>query len=305
MGEIVRAGTALLTFGEELVQVGSSPEHSFCVMGLDPFTTAWLRRLLELRVIPGPEGLSREQLLLVEQLRRYGLIEKRKDPLEKLRVRIVGLDRTGISIARALKDAGARYVDVRGSGIITHELADLFPGVPRGKDRKAALLEDLAAPGMYLGRQGWPDLAISVEQRVLDIHRGARFLQRDVTHLPVILDDRSVQVGPLLVPGASACYLCLEHHRKDVIPTWPQTRRQLEVANSPNVGKVLSRIAADFTAHVVHAIARNDPGEAWFWATSWRLSDRGVETSRWKPHPACGCSEERLFPKQATARDRG
>ncbi len=302
MAQIVREGTVILEFGDQLIQVGSSPGHSFAVMGLDPFTTTWLKQLLRLRVVPASTGLTNEQSHLVDLLRRHGLIEDTSNPLAKVRLRLVGLDRTGISVALALKRAGARYLDVRGSGIVDRGLTELLPGATPGQDRRSSVLEELGSPSMYLGRQALPDLALSVEQRVLDIHRGAHFLQRDVPHLPIVLDDRSVQVGPLLTPGSGACYLCLEHHRRDIIPSWPQIRRQLETAPPAPVELSLSQVVANFVAHLVAEIARSGTDDGWYRATSWCLSDRGVQTARWEPHPLCGCHEERLFPKSAIRR---
>jgi len=68
---------------------------------------------------------------------------------------------------------------------------------------------------------------IVVVDRILDPRRAARLVQADVTHLPVALAGDRVHVGPLVVPGRTACTACLHTRRSESDPDWPLLAAQL------------------------------------------------------------------------------
>lgn len=55
----------------------------------------------------------------------------------------------------------------------------------------------------------------------------ARFLRDDVPHLPVSFEPGRVTVGPLVIPGASACLACRDAQATDLDPAWPLLHAQL------------------------------------------------------------------------------
>ncbi|MGH3430342.1 MAG: hypothetical protein ACRDQZ_22700, partial [Mycobacteriales bacterium] len=54
-----------------------------------------------------------------------------------------------------------------------------------------------------------------------------RHAHHGVPHLPVLLRDGTVIVGPLVIPGRTTCLNCLDLHRGDRDPEWPVLASQL------------------------------------------------------------------------------
>lgn len=68
---------------------------------------------------------------------------------------------------------------------------------------------------------------VTVAAHLVDPRRAARLMAADITHLPVLLAGDRVTVGPLVVPGQTACLACLHAHRTDDDPDWPLLAAQL------------------------------------------------------------------------------
>jgi hypothetical protein len=63
------------------------------------------------------------------------------------------------------------------------------------------------------------------------------WLGRDINHCAIVFGEASVRVGPLVVPGNSACIRCVELTHVDNDSTWsavaPQVWRRTAAADSP------------------------------------------------------------------------
>lgn len=63
------------------------------------------------------------------------------------------------------------------------------------------------------------------------------WLGRDINHCTIVFGEASARVGPLVVPGSSACIRCVELTRVDNDATWsavaPQVWRRSAAADSP------------------------------------------------------------------------
>jgi len=70
-----------------------------------------------------------------------------------------------------------------------------------------------------------PDLAILVGRPSMDLR--ADLMNRQVPHLAASADEAIGIVGPLVVPGRSACLRCLDWTRTDRDPAWPLILAQL------------------------------------------------------------------------------
>lgn len=55
----------------------------------------------------------------------------------------------------------------------------------------------------------------------------ARFLREDIPHLPVSFEPGRVSVGPLVIPGVSACLACRDAQEMDRDPAWPLLHTQM------------------------------------------------------------------------------
>lgn len=114
-----------------------------------------------------------------------------------------------------------------------------------------------------------------------------RWLNRDVAHLPVVVTERGVEVGPFVEPGASPCLYCVHLARTDLDPAWPAVATQLwgRAPREPERTEVAE--AAAFVARrvVAHAAGEWEPGAAWEFDGS-----GGVSARRWERHPGCRCA---------------
>lgn len=68
---------------------------------------------------------------------------------------------------------------------------------------------------------------IVVADRLVDPRRAARLMRADITHIPIELAGDRVQVGPVVIPGTTACTACEHARRTAEDPQWPLIAAQL------------------------------------------------------------------------------
>lgn len=144
-------------------------------------------------------------------------------------------------------------------------------------------------------------LAVIVGSFAIAPARHARWLRRDVPHLPVVFGDRGVVVGPLVRPGRGPCVRCVDLHRTDADPMWPALAAQLHGRARPGETEVVrDAVAAVVAAMAAGALTRTAPeqgdgGTTTTAGTAGAASSRfDPVTGRWTahehmPHPECGC----------------
>lgn len=145
------------------------------------------------------------------------------------------------------------------------------------------------------------DAAIIVAAYAVEPQRHARWLRRDVPHLPVVFGDSGVTVGPFVRPGEGACLRCVDLHRTDADPAWPAMATQLHTRPAPGETAISSAGAAARGAAIVLASIGGSgtsrapevgPGAPEVCpGTTWRLEAGRVDwvSRAWEPHPECGC----------------
>ncbi|MBO1740879.1 hypothetical protein [Leifsonia sp. TF02-11] len=148
-------------------------------------------------------------------------------------------------------------------------------------------------------------VAIVIGSYAVAPHRHQRWLRRDIPHLAVVFGDAGATVGPLVLPGETACLRCLDLHRRDQDPAWPALAAQLHTRPAPGESELVCGAVASAAASVVLAAldGRTRPGESAteppcatatasrYDAGTARWSDFG-----WEPHPECGCLTPLTFP---------
>ncbi len=133
------------------------------------------------------------------------------------------------------------------------------------------------------------DVSVSVaDWRLPDLER-QRLLRRDRVHVPVIVGDQRIVVGPWTVPGEGACPRCA-----DLAETHAAVPQGL-----PPIREVPAAAVAQTVAHVavlvnLHALGLAEAGVG----ASIALDSGALSVERWTPHPGCGC---RALPGTATA----
>lgn len=107
------------------------------------------------------------------------------------------------------------------------------------------------------------------------------WLGRDITHCAIVFGESSVRVGPVVVPGQTACIRCVELAHIDSDPAWS--------AVAPQVWR--RHASADFPSLAVHAAAESLGMFPMGGGYSVRI-DRTTFTRAVSPHtihPRCGC----------------
>ncbi|NYF17298.1 hypothetical protein HDC37_002126 [Microbacterium sp. AK009] len=151
----------------------------------------------------------------------------------------------------------------------------------------------LACCGVALERSDWPgempsDRALPVvalAAHLVHPARAAALMASDVTHLPVILAGSRVRVGPLIVPGITACLSCLALTSTDADGGWPLLAAQL-------CGRPIVEVAPTLLVEAAAWAVRLLSGEGTTTPTSTELVLSAAPAPRFLPHlphVRCGC----------------
>jgi len=189
-------------------------------------------------------------------------------------VRVSGLSPIGLSAASLLAAAGI------GSVVTAGPVTSAAPAS--------------APPAARPGRT--PDLVILADSYRRDLP--AALLRAGIPHLTASASEAIGVVGPLVVPGRSACLRCLDLARADRDPAWPLILAQLAGGwvGPPACDAILAMAVAAQTA--AQALSFVDRGAAATAAVNGTLELflPGWQWRRrtWLPHPYCLC--RRIHP---------
>ena len=140
-----------------------------------------------------------------------------------------------VGVAAGLALAGVGTVHTagpEGGPVRSHDLGTGLLDTDRGRSRAAALLDVVrrVAPDSRVGPvppRLVPDLSVLADAAAPNPVLVAALHTARVPHLPVRLRDGHGVVGPLVLPGRSACLGCLELHRRARDPGWPAVTARL------------------------------------------------------------------------------
>jgi hypothetical protein len=134
-----------------------------------------------------------------------------------------------------------------------------------------------------------PDLTIIACETVeADRLVAADLLRADQPHLVVRSAGEAVIVGPLVIPGRTACVACTDLTRRDTDPGWPALLDQLTRLRLPASG-LLNTWAACLAATQALAFLRTGIPEACGATIELNEHDLLTRWRTWMPHPGCGC----------------
>jgi hypothetical protein len=136
-----------------------------------------------------------------------------------------------------------------------------------------------------------PDLAILVGRPSMELR--ASLMRDQVPHLAVAADEAIGVVGPLVVPGRTACLRCLDLTRAERDPAWPLILAQIEgrepdpcACDAPLAAAVAAQAAAQVLTFIDRAVAgaavANGTLELVLPGWQWRRRT-------WPRHPGCSC----------------
>lgn len=214
-----------------------------------------------------------------------------------------------LPLARTLgagEEEAARFVAAIGAALVPGEegpiavQAELPADVTHGEAEALAhgwQAGGLDARSITRWRHDAPDPSlpmILVADRLVEPRRAAALMAADITHLPIELAGDRAVVGPLVVPGVTACLACLHAHRTEVDPRWPLVAVQLIGRERMATDTGLAIEAAVLAARLLRAARAGTTPVPALSVTLSRADVRRVWHAH-RPHAACLCrSPERI-----------
>ena len=136
-----------------------------------------------------------------------------------------------------------------------------------------------------------PDLVVLVG--VTDPELAARLMRERIPHLAASASEAIGVVGPLVLPGRSACLRCLDLARTDRDPAWPLILAQL-AGRQPDPpacdASLAAAVAAQAAAQALAFTDRPDqPGPVTNGTLELVLPGWQWRRRTWPPHPDCTC----------------
>jgi hypothetical protein len=250
-----------------------------------------------LRQRPRPPHLSGERLSLIH---RHGaaaadrLLDARSDAL-------VVVDGSG-----PVADAVTALLAASGIGHVHHRAgAAAARAGRRGRSTLAApdssgsgplpVQQDpawRAAPDVRVHRpapQMPPSVVVLASDTPPDPSRAAELVTSLIPHLAVQVSQARVIVGPLVLPGRSACLNCVDRHRTDADAGWPAVARALREDPVP-VAALAVQAAGELATGQVLDLVDGLRCPATVGASIERPAGTfDVYRRGWSPHPDCGC----------------
>ncbi|NMH97114.1 ThiF family adenylyltransferase [Pseudonocardia acidicola] len=219
-----------------------------------------------------------------------------------------------VGIAAGLGLAGVGAVHVEAAGVVL--AADRGTGyldADRGRPRSEAAADAVRRlnPSVRVAApraRAVPDLVVLADALGTEAAVARRLVEDDIDHLQVRVRDGGGVVGPLVLPGRSACLRCLELRRAERDPGWPAVAAQLVGLPGRAAPHCVLATAGLGTAQALAALDGPSAGAvapATVDATLELDADAGALVRRpWAPHPGCGCGAAEPLPRQPSHRRR-
>ncbi|MGD7706579.1 hypothetical protein [Microlunatus sp. Y2014] len=119
-------------------------------------------------------------------------------------------------------------------------------------------------------------------------------IRDDLPHLVVRLDGRAARVGPLVVPGRTACLNCLDLVTTTDQPSWPDRLLAASRTTARHGDRLLASWTSSMAALQVHSYLRSGPtgrvvADTVGCTVELDLDDGLTRVRHWPLHPDCGC----------------
>ena len=213
------------------------------------------------------------------------------------RVLVLGAGRVGAPLAQLLATSGIGAVDVLDeapaaapdAGVGGLDLRDV------GRSRGEAVRERLraVAPSAPSGPLTTADLVVLAPTRPEHLEASRAAVPPGTPHLLAEVRETVGVVGPLVLPGRSACLTCLDLTRTDLDPGWPVLAAQLASpgrARAACDGALALAVAAHASLQVLSLVDGTADPAAIGGTLELALPDWRWRRRSWPVHPACGCA---------------
>ncbi len=206
-----------------------------------------------------------------------------------------------VGVALGLARAGVGTVHVETSGTVGD--ADIGTGLLEsdvGRERRGATVGALRriAQTVVTGpppQRFAPDLVVLADAAAPDPVRLATLALDGIAHLPVRAREGVGLVGPLVLPGRTACLGCVELHRGAMAPDWPAVAAQLVGRPGLADPACMAATAALGAAQAVLALDGGDHRPPPTLDATLELDPTAGTLFRrvWSPRPECVCGAAR------------
>jgi len=157
-------------------------------------------------------------------------------------VHIDQLDKAGVLFTKALLASGVGSIITHDDGVVlATDLGELgYPKESLGKKRFDLLQLELAKLSLpntkkprLIAQNHKPDKSLKVSFALVVGHLAlrpttySRWLNRDVSHLAITFNIDSVEISPVVIPGATPCLNCFQEFKVDEDHSWPVMASQL------------------------------------------------------------------------------
>lgn len=282
-------------------QVGAEPGYAVVMEGL----TSQEQRLLDrLPSAIDPDAVYRtarwsrvrieRARQILDQLRQDGALAD--DPVSPSSADEIYWDRLSHDPGGRTTMLRQGKVAILGSGPLAERivgyLAEAGVGTILPEDERVAAWMERAVPTVStrapLGCT--PALAVTCDGHLVEPIRARALAQAGVVHLPVLVREVSVRVGPVLNTGEAACAFCLDLWELDADRSWPAVATQLRLLAAPVTEGLLLHQAAALAARAVTDVLTGR-GDRWQGRSVELTATEPVGLERaWPRHPACLCA---------------
>jgi bacteriocin biosynthesis cyclodehydratase domain-containing protein len=287
--EVLAASPELAAVLDELDRRGILDDDPGPYVALS--TTRRERLSAELAGLAAAAGSTPEALRVLARRARAGVVVR-------------GNDRAAAHVATGLAAAGVGVVSLEGPDRTTtpRDLTPVGPLEPHAswREQVSEAVRRLGAHPTAVGtRARRPALTILCAAADTDLpwtdpELADDLLADEVPHLPVAVTAEAARVGPLVLPGRSACLWCLDHRHRERDPAWPALTDQVRLHHP--VARAQSSVLA--TAAAATAVAQalqvvDPPGASRPLCIDavleLRSPDAVVRVLPVARHPVCGC----------------
>lgn len=212
------------------------------------------------------------------------------------RVLVVGGGRVGAPLAALLAAAGVLVFDVHDGHLTSAQDCGVgglgLTDIGRGRGVAARQRIAALAPSAAAGTGASPDLVVLAPSRPVELEVALERLDPGTPYLLAQVRDTVGVVGPLVLPGRTACLRCCELTRTDLDPGWPALSAQLACPTQHREacdGPLAVMVAAQAALQVLLLIDGTADPAALGGTLELALPDWRWRRRSWPPHPACGC----------------
>lgn len=254
----------------------------------------------------GPAAAARNAAEIPAAVRRPGTASWRAR--RAATVVVDGATRVGAPLAAVLAGSGIGRVCVRDAGLVGAGDAVVggLTAADEGRPRSLAAADAVRRVSPLTDLRPLPegataDLVVLAQPWAASDPLAGGYQRSGQPHLVATVRGQTGVVGPLVVPGSTACLRCGELHRRDADPRWPELAAQLTADEPvPSGATVTCLLTAVLAAVQVLAYLDRGPAPAVLEAAfEIHPADLVPRVRRWVAHPSCGCRDRATGPARA------